>query len=480
MSCRLSGRPAKRRYLRVIPVCVVAALLVCFLPGVLSGSLARVAYADSNTIHVVKKGETLSGIARRYGTSVKQIQTWNGVKGTLIRIGQRLIVGKGSATVGGYDRRLLHVVKSGETLEGLAHRYGVTPAEISGVNPGKRVVAGTTLVMPYPTARVQPLQDGPALPRRLVGGYYVKASANDSLASCTVKQYGDSLDLLIFASHRIRADGSVDGTLYPDQTEAAAVRGGNCLLMFTNLNGGRFDRGLVHTVLRNPDLRKRAVANILDVVVREKALGADIDFENVPPEDRRYFSQFMREMAEALHPRGLIVTASVPAKLREDPSQGWSGAFDYPLLAQLCDLVFVMAYDQHYSTGHAGPVAGIDWVKAVIDYSTTAIPAEKLVIGAAAYGYDWQVGRTGARAVPAFKAIEIASSRGIEVARHSEGRVPYFNYREGATNRIIYFEDAGSLACKMDLVDGLGLRGVALWRLGYEDPGIWSTISNRQ
>ncbi len=44
--------------------------------------------------HKVKKGDTLGGIAKRYHCTVKQLQTWNGLKGTNIRIGQVLKIKK--------------------------------------------------------------------------------------------------------------------------------------------------------------------------------------------------------------------------------------------------------------------------------------------------------------------------------------------------------------------------------------------------
>ncbi|TVR39739.1 MAG: LysM peptidoglycan-binding domain-containing protein [Bacteroidia bacterium] len=79
------------------------------------------------TVHVVSQGEVLGSIARRYGTSVREIQRLNNLRGTLIRPGQRLIVraptppptpAPGSENV--------HVVRSGESLGVIARRYNIT------------------------------------------------------------------------------------------------------------------------------------------------------------------------------------------------------------------------------------------------------------------------------------------------------------------------------------------------------------------
>lgn len=49
--------------------------------------------APPATYHVVKKGDTLGGIAKRYGRTVKQLMTWNGLKNAnSLRIGQRVRV----------------------------------------------------------------------------------------------------------------------------------------------------------------------------------------------------------------------------------------------------------------------------------------------------------------------------------------------------------------------------------------------------
>lgn len=47
-------------------------------------------YTEVNKWHKVRRGETLSQIARKYGVTVKQIQTWNNLKSTKLRSGQKL------------------------------------------------------------------------------------------------------------------------------------------------------------------------------------------------------------------------------------------------------------------------------------------------------------------------------------------------------------------------------------------------------
>ena len=59
---------------------------------------AAVPAPPDRQVHRVKQGDTLSSIARRYGTTVTSLREWNKLRGSTIRIGQRLtiLVGGGS------------------------------------------------------------------------------------------------------------------------------------------------------------------------------------------------------------------------------------------------------------------------------------------------------------------------------------------------------------------------------------------------
>jgi LysM repeat protein/lysophospholipase L1-like esterase len=65
--------------------------------------------APPKVYHTVRSGDTLYGLALRHRTSVKRLQQWNNLRGTMIKPGQKLVVGNGHSTSSNYDRQLFEV-----------------------------------------------------------------------------------------------------------------------------------------------------------------------------------------------------------------------------------------------------------------------------------------------------------------------------------------------------------------------------------
>jgi LysM repeat protein len=103
--------------------------------------------------HLVQPGETLFRLARRYGTTVAALQVANGLgSGTLIYAGQTLIIPTAAPANSPATPRpdQVYVVQPGETLFRLALRFGTTVAELQRANglTGTLIYAGQRLVIP--------------------------------------------------------------------------------------------------------------------------------------------------------------------------------------------------------------------------------------------------------------------------------------------------------------------------------------------
>ncbi len=91
-----------------------------------------------NLVHTVRRGDTLSELASKYGTSVGAIMQTNGLRSTKIKRGQRLQIPHG---------RTIHTVRRGDNLAMIAKRYGTTVNHIKTTNnlrsntihPGQRL-----------------------------------------------------------------------------------------------------------------------------------------------------------------------------------------------------------------------------------------------------------------------------------------------------------------------------------------------------
>ncbi len=111
------------------------------------------------TVHVVRSGESLGAIGKRYGLSVPRLKSMNGLRSDRIRVGQSLVVRAGSSaaaartsTASASSSRsttTTHVVRRGESLGGIAARYGTTVSRIKTLNKlaSDRITAGQKLVV---------------------------------------------------------------------------------------------------------------------------------------------------------------------------------------------------------------------------------------------------------------------------------------------------------------------------------------------
>ncbi|WP_206663577.1 LysM peptidoglycan-binding domain-containing protein [Sporolactobacillus shoreae] len=102
----------------------------------------------SKVSYTIRSGDTLSGIAVKFGVSVSQLQSWNGITdANKIYAGEVLSIYTSGSGGGGSQT---YTVKSGDTLSGIAEKFGVTVSKLQSwnnvANPDK-IYAGQVLVV---------------------------------------------------------------------------------------------------------------------------------------------------------------------------------------------------------------------------------------------------------------------------------------------------------------------------------------------
>ncbi|MEZ4770776.1 MAG: LysM peptidoglycan-binding domain-containing protein [Caldilineales bacterium] len=115
---------------------LMAVLLVALLVPVMPAAAAP---DYQGGVHIVQRGENLSMIAQRYGVSPAALAQANGISNpNLIYTGQRLVIpgagGGNSSGGGGAASGGIHIVQRGENLSSIAQRYGTSTAALARAN----------------------------------------------------------------------------------------------------------------------------------------------------------------------------------------------------------------------------------------------------------------------------------------------------------------------------------------------------------
>jgi spore germination protein len=242
-----------------------------------------------------------------------------------------------------------------------------------------------------------------------------------------------------------------------------------------NVTNGQWAYEPVAAMLHDPAAMTRHVNDVVALVQREGYAGIDIDYEDLRAADRETFATFVTRLAGALHAKNKILSIAVFAKSTDAGEDQRNVAQDYAAIGEAADEVRLMAYDYHWSASTPGPVAPITWVRQVLDYAKTQIPAEKIVLGVPVSGYDWVDGQgevvTWLQCFGRTRAFRAT----LQYDRLSQS--PSFRYTDAqAREHEVWFENAESTTAKLDAAKAAGIRGVYLWMIGGEDDRTWATL----
>jgi len=236
---------------------------------------------------------------------------------------------------------------------------------------------------------------------------------------------------------------------------------------YVNYNNasGDFDTKDVERIIKSKKLRTTFINSIINQLNKYKFQGVNLDFDNIKDRNSPNFIKFEQELYNTLHPIGFMVTQNV---IPDDDQ------YKLKMLQHYNDYLFVMAINQHTEDSNAGDISNQHWVEQILDEVCNEIPSEKVILTVFGGGVDWPENSIG-KGVGYQAAISTAHENKSKIIYDPASANLHFNYNgQDGLAHTVYFTDAATNFNIIRMADDWETGGVALWRLGGEDPRLWS------
>ena len=257
----------------------------------------------------------------------------------------------------------------------------------------------------------------------------------------------------------------------------------------------------ISAFLMNPSAQETFFGQVKTLITSQPIDGINIDIEYAGEVDdalRTAYTTFIKKLS--IHTKRLSPSIHLSIDVFADSALK-TRIWDIPALAPHLDHIVIMTYDFYRSSSpQAGPVApifGSDTNRWDIDIVKTLkpfvdkVPANKLLLGIPFYGYEWRTSGEGPNASTYPKSGGLATYKRVQTLLQKDRTIkeqwdrdalsPYILYKKQGNSYVIYYENSRSLSYKLDLVNELGMGGIAIWALGYEGnaPELWTVIQQK-
>ena len=248
--------------------------------------------------------------------------------------------------------------------------------------------------------------------------------------------------------------------------------------MLSNAEAATESLEITSRIMNSYEERQKLIEEIVDLCVKYKIDGINVDFENMKQEDKDMYSRFIIELTPRLKEMGLVTSVDVTAP---DGGETWSLCFDRHVIGDVADYIIFMGYDQNgVSSTEPGTTAGYNWVKLSLNkfLTTEEIESNKIILAIPFYTRVWTTSSSGevtSRTV-SMKNTDTVIPSDATKTWDDELKQNYVEYTEGSSKKQIWIEDIDSLKAKVSLINENNLAGVASWQKGMETEEVWQML----
>lgn len=416
-------------------------------------------------IHVVQSGDTVNSIAAKYGISVARLIQEN-------ELSRPYNLVEGDALVILYPE-VIHTVVEGDTLEGIAASYGISLMELLRNNfflsDREYIYPGEELVIKFQDKKIGTIS---------TNGYAYPFINRDILRKTL-----PFLTYLTIFNYKITAQGDLIDIDDREVIQIAKAYGVAPIMLISTVSerGGQ-EISIEQNILNNEETQENLIKNILSMMESKGYYGLNIDFQYIHPSDREEFVDFVRRITNELNEKGYYVFITItPSSFEVETGIIYQG-IDYKGLGEAANGVVLLSYAWGFSYGLPIGILPFVTVRKLIDYAATQISNNRITMGIPIIGYVWQLpyieGQTMANAISHENAVELASEVGATIQYDDVSQTSYFHYTN-ANEYMVLFKDARGIDGMLNLMDEYNFHGMATWNIMSFFAQMWLIINGK-
>jgi spore germination protein len=420
-------------------------------------------------IHVVQSGDTIDTIAVKYGVSVPRLIQDNGlITPYKLVIGQTIVIVYPEVT---------YTVQEGDSLESIAKDQGITLMQLLRNNPflfdREFIYPGETLVISYKNSNIKFSTNG-----------YTNPFMNRDILKKTLP----FLTYLSVFGYRTTGDAEIIGIDDTEILQIAKAYGVAPKMLLSTVTGqGVGNIEAIYSILYNEKLMNLHIENILNILRTKGYYGINVTLQYLNVQNTQVYENYITKLVNSLNNEGYIVFITLSPNIIYNANQITFEKIDYSAIGQLANGITLLSYNWGYSFGAPAPVTSVTLLREFYDYATTLILPEKIFMGIPLMGYDWElpyvVGISRANSLTYDNAIALASEVGATIQYDEISQTPYFEYVESLSGipiqHIVWFIDARTIDALAKLVPEYGFQGLGVWNIMYFFTQMWLVINSQ-
>lgn len=417
-------------------------------------------------IHVVQKGETIQSIANKYGISAERLLQKNGMSNLEnISEGQSVVI---------VNPDVVHVVKEGDSLYDIAANYKVPIIQLIANNPDlldrDYIYPGDEIVISYPHK----------------GKITTHGNTVPFIDRVTLAKTLPNLTYLSILNYTATKEGGI--VSYYDDTEVIQIaKEYNVvpLMLLTTLTiHGEVNLRADFDLILNEEFQNILIENILNTLKTKGYLGLNISLQYISESNIQLYESYFEKITRRLNAEGYEVFATIDPNITTGNQGIDFEKVNYSKINELAYNLIFMTYEWAAILKPPSPISSHANTEIFLQYILKFIPSDKIILGIATLGYDWELpyipGLSSINFASYTNLISIAFNNKTEIKFDDVSKTPYFIYKTlNRGEHIVWFIDSRTIQSSLDLIEEYHLKGLSIWNITVYNSQLWLIINSQ-